>query len=143
MNRKKFDILTGVLLMIASVGGFVYSNGLRGDAGTLPRIIFVALLLCGAGLIAVTLMDKRPLEEEDKDDKKKLILVTASILGYIILMNFVGFYLATAVYLIGTMYLFGVKNWKVLIGTTLCFDIIIYFAFEKLLYIQLPAPFFL
>ena len=139
---KRIDICTGILLMLLSAYGFVYSSGLRGDAGTLPRLVFIGLFLCGGLLALFTALDKKSAGEEEKEDKKRLWAIILSILGYILIMNVVGFYLATVLYLAGTMYAFGVKSWKLLIGVPVVFDLIIFVAFEKMLAIQLPAPFF-
>ena len=140
---KRIDMITGILLMALSGWGFVYSGGLRGDAGTLPRLIFAALFLCGGALALLAALDKKEPSQEEKDDKKRLLWIVLSILSYILLINIGGFYLATAVYLAGTMFFFGVKSWKLLVTIPVVFDLIIFFAFEKLLTIQLPTAFFL
>ena len=140
---KIIDIITSVILTICSAAGIFYSNGLRGDAGVLPRIVFVGLLICAIALLVTSFTKTHEQAESTGTDWKRLGISAGVALVYLILIPILGFYLATFLYLVATMFVFGVKSWKILVAVPVIFNIVIYLAFEKLLTIFLPAPFFL
>ncbi|RKX82195.1 MAG: hypothetical protein DRP58_10660 [Spirochaetes bacterium] len=57
---------------------------------------------------------------------------------YLIIMQFIGYYLATIIYLILGMYYLSYRNWKVMSSLTAGWVIFSYFAFYRLLYVPLP-----
>ena len=74
--------------------------------------------------------------------KKWLVAVSGAIL-YVVLMNIIGFYIASVFYLAATMFSFGVRNKKILILTPVVFDLAIWICFGLILNISLPASFFM
>lgn len=139
---KKADRITGIIIMWLSVYGYIYSANLRGDAGLLPKIIFVALFL-GATALFANSFSKKPDESVEKVLWKKWFVAVGGAILYVILMNILGFYIASVLYLAATMYYFGVGSKKTLILVPVIFDLVIWVCFNLILGIRLPAPFFL
>ena len=139
-NMKKADRITSVVIMALSVYGFIYSNKLKGDAGVLPKIIFIALMLGAVALFGFSFSNKSGEDVEKVAWKKWLVAVSGAIL-YVVLMNIIGFYIASVFYLAATMFSFGVRNKKILILTPVVFDLAIWICFGLILNISLPASF--
>ncbi len=139
---KKADRITSVIIMALSVYGFIYSCNLRGDAGVLPRIVFAALILGSIALFVLS-FSKRPDEGVERVVWKKWFIAAGGAIVYVVLMNIIGFYIASALYLAATMFYFGVRNKKTLILTPVIFDLAIWACFSLILGIRLPVPFFL
>lgn len=140
---KTADRITGLVIAALSVIGFIYSKGLRGDAGKVPMFIFVGLFIAGVALVLYThlkVAESKPLESMLWG---RWFLAVFTGIAYAVLIPVIGFYAASAVYLFGAMYLFGVRNKKTLVIIPAVFVLIIYLLFAKLLGIRLPAPFFM
>jgi hypothetical protein len=57
---------------------------------------------------------------------------------YLIVMQIIGYNMATIIYLISGMYFLTYRNWKVMISLTAGWVLFSYFAFYRLLYVPLP-----
>lgn len=139
---KVADRITGVVIMALSVYGYIYSKNLKGDAGVLPAIIFAALFIGAVALVANS-FSKKPAEEIEKMNWRKWFIAVGTAVLYVVMMNIIGFYLASALYLVGTMYYFGVRKLKTLVLVPVVFDALIWVCFGLILGISLPVPFFM
>jgi putative tricarboxylic transport membrane protein len=73
-----------------------------------------------------------------------LVIGMAATLGYVALVQTLGFFLSTALYLAGFLALGGYRRWGVLAATSVLGALILMFIFMKLVYVSLPigvAPF--
>lgn len=139
---KVADRVTGIVIMVLSVYGYIYSKNLKGDAGVLPSIIFAAMFI-GAVALFVSSFSKKHAEEIEKMNWQKWFIAVGTAILYVAMMNIVGFYIASALYLIGTMFYFGVHNVKTLVLVPVVFDMLIWVCFGLILGISLPTPFFM
>jgi len=57
---------------------------------------------------------------------------------YILMLDFLGFFSSSIIFLAVLMLSFQVRDWKVVIGVPLMFLLFVYFLFEKLLVFPLP-----
>jgi len=159
----KADKSIGVLLILFSA--FMYWQAGRLPAGTfgtggadfVPKIIFVLLALSGAILAAGAYFKTRtPVEAGGKIQKKspgaaaKEILaahksvITAFLVffGYVILMYYLGYLIATAVFMPVMMWVLGPRTLKsagIIAVVTVGVVLGIYVIFEKFLKIFLPS----
>lgn len=65
------------------------------------------------------------------------LLIFLFTVVYIILFRFTNFFVATTIFLITLMKFYKVKSWKVIILTTVIFDIVIYVGFVRFLNVPL------
>ena len=76
------------------------------------------------------------------DDELKTIIHSKLTIIWVGLYTFAfqqfGFLFPTMVFLLGEMYLFGEKRWKVLVSISILLPIIFYFLFTKVFGIYLP-----
>ena len=139
---KRADRISGMVLMLISAYGYIYSSGLKGDAGVLPKLIFIGML-CGAAALFMLSFSKAQSENLEKMKWKKWLAAVGGATIYAALINVLGFYLASAFYLSATMFGFGVRSKKTLIAVPAIFDLLIFVCFGVILGIHLPAPMFL
>ena len=139
---KTADRITGVILLVLSVYGYIYSSKLKGDAGTLPKLIFIGLIISSIALFVFSFISKEN-EPLEKMNWKKWTVAVVGAIAYAALINVLGFYIATALYLVLTMFYFGVRNIKTLILVPVIFNLIIFVGFGMILGIRMPAPAFL
>lgn len=67
-----------------------------------------------------------------------VILYIVMIILYLLIMQLIGYFLSTAIFLISGMYILSYRNWKVMISVSAGWILFSYFAFYKLLYVPLP-----
>jgi len=67
-----------------------------------------------------------------------VIIYIVMIVAYLFFMQLIGYFLATALFLISGMYYLTYRNWKVMISMSVGWMLFSYFAFYKLLYVPLP-----
>jgi len=100
------------------------------------------LWLIAIFIFSTLLLIKGLLGNEEKDPpwghiKKVTAFIIMTIL-YIIIMQFIGYYLSTVIYLILGMYYLSYRNWIVMISIAGGWVVFSYFAFYRLLYVPLP-----
>ncbi|MBB6482178.1 tripartite tricarboxylate transporter TctB family protein [Spirochaeta isovalerica] len=68
----------------------------------------------------------------------KVFIYIGLIVAYLLIMQLIGYFLATILFLITGMYFLTYRNWKVMISMSVGWILFSYFAFYKLLYVPLP-----
>ena len=157
------DKVIGLILIAFSVFMYVQADRLPpamfGALGAdfVPKILFAVLAVCGAALIVQSLIRERKSTGSAADSQleKGLLLKIKALLGYyqyvifgflaflayVILMYYLGYPIATLIFLPVIMWILGPRNKKsvvVIILTTLGVTFIIYYSFLKLLSVFLP-----
>ena len=104
----------------------------------------VVPLLWIAGIFgfSLLLLIRALIGHEEKDPAwgrigKVSVFIALTIL-YLLIMQIIGYYLATIIYLVTGMYYLAYRNWKVMISMTAGWVLFSYFAFYRLLYVPLP-----
>ena len=107
-------------------------------ARTLPRLWAFLMLLASIGAyIAI-------LKKSNKPDKKFDRWVFALLVGLgsivsVLLFQWIGYYLSSALFIVIVMIAMGERNWIQLTLTPIIWCVFTYFVFNKLLYISLPV----
>ena len=127
----EFAILFGILAL---------SFPDRGDEvgpGVVPLLWIIGIF--GFGFL---LLIRGLIGHENKDPAWGRIGKVSVFIGmtiiYLIIMQIIGYYLATIIYLISGMYYLAYRDWKVMISMTAGWILFSYFAFYRLLYVPLP-----
>ena len=140
-------LLLSIFLLIAillykSTAGF--PDMVQGSTATYIRFLAISLgTLC---LLEVILW----LRKQERDEKKKLNLATAParfwalltvMFGYSMLLEPLGFYLASALFMPSTMFILGTRNKLHIILTSGGVLLFVYLVFAKLLGVPLPESY--
>jgi len=163
----KEDKVIGLILIAFSVFMYVQADRLPPamfgalGADLVPKILFAVLAVCGAALIVQSLSREKKAKASGVDsqpenaggegviDKTKALLKYyqyvifgfLAFLAYVILMYYLGYPIATLIFLPVIMWILGPRSKKsvvVIILTTLGVTFIIYYSFLKLLNVFLP-----
>ncbi len=112
------------------------------EAGVGPGVVPL-LWIIGIFSFSILLLIKALLRFEEKDPRWGRIGVVFVYLGftilYLILMQYIGYFISTILFLVGGMYYLAYRKWKVIIYLTAGWLLFSYFAFYKLLYVPLPT----
>ena len=137
-DRKQM-ILVGLLTLVLAGAGWWFSAGWSADASRFPRLALSLLALLGLLLMVQAARGK--LVGEYMIHAKQLVgpaISFAIILGYVLLLEVIGFYVATALFLAGYMFYLGQRSWKVMLGATAGVLAFIYLLFTQALGTPLP-----
>ena len=125
-------------LFLVLVVNFPAKRGTGVGAGVVPL-----LWIIGIFAFSLLLFIQAVLRKEDKDPQwgriDVVLIYFGSTIVYLILMQYIGYFLSTILFLIGGMYYLTYRNWKVMISLTAGWLLFSYFAFYKLLYVPLPT----
>jgi putative tricarboxylic transport membrane protein len=151
MSESKQNIILGLIVIIGS--GLLFWNTFYFPASIkpnapgpdfFPRIILSILLILGAALLASNLFIKRKEEISSKSllNDKKILLAVGLIVLYLVLLPYLGFLLASFLY-ISLNLINRVKRRIKVITLAAISSACLYIIFAWLLNIRLPQFFFI
>ena len=112
-----------------------------GGPGTFP---FLVLSIMTVGFFLITVKEYRKMrrgndtQRTDPADSKRVLALFAATVAYVLLLEFTGYILATALLLLASLLLFGERDKRVLIAVPVLFTVALWFLFQQLLEVQLP-----
>jgi hypothetical protein len=114
---------------------------LRKDSAIFPVILLIAIVFLNIILLINALKKTKKIKANDKEIKWEIIksplMVFLLTVAYAFLFAKTNFYIATTVYMIALMKYYKVKSLKLIILSTLIFNLIIYISFSKFLLVPL------
>ena len=149
-ENKAEKVGGGILLIFSLVLLFVLIpsqvkevKGFGVSPRVFPIILSMILLVLSLSLFwrghSNKATDKDTNEYEISAKETKLVLLTVLLIGaYIVMLEYLGYLITTVVVLGFLMYMYGQKNIKSIVITSLVIPLTIYYFFTKLMQIRLP-----
>ena len=147
---KKADIGVGVGLIILSAWIFWYANAYRQAAiyyygpNFFPQILAIIMAICAIVLILKALQGKALPKQESIYLKgfARMLVAIAICIGYLFLMQVIGFALGTVVFLFVLMMFIGQKGLLKRVASSVLVSLIVWAIFRYFLVIPLPTGMF-
>ena len=144
MQTVDQDMVSGIGLIVFGTTGFIGASRLENlvvadlSAAFFPNILFGILIFCGICLLY---------QSQKRVNKVKLPTfnyvrlgaMLAVLSGYVYIMDYVGFILATVLFLFAAMYVFGERRKLILFSVSIAAAVIVYFLFTEAFMIVLPG----
>lgn len=105
----------------------------------MPRIYAAILFILGGIVVVQGLMAKKREEEENEKTLGYAVISMVFVLVFLILIPVIGFYISTALLVVGLLLFSKVRNYILLISVPVGTVLFIYVCFEKLLKVAIPA----
>ena len=144
-TSKKLDINfgAGIFLIIGAII-FLLETRKIADPGSkmFPYGICALTIIIGITLIVKSVFKLGHQEEFDFSNTGRAMLYALILLTYVLAINYIGFYIATPIYLVVGMLFLGQKQPKTLIGVALGTTLVIYLFFDLLLGMKIPQGIF-
>ncbi|MFB5195926.1 tripartite tricarboxylate transporter TctB family protein [Neobacillus sp. KR4-4] len=143
---KRIDIsIAGVLILLAGLiiftsTSFPKAQGHDVGAGFFPAILSIILILLSVILIFTAM--KKGSEAAEKKDWKKAVLAMVYTFIYFLLLNYIGYLIATPLFLAGMMWYYQYRKKFSLVLWSLFITGIMYVCFVNLLKVPLPVGIF-
>jgi hypothetical protein len=143
-SKLKHDMVAGLVIFVGSAAGFAHTFTMYPEAAVFPRFIlgFMALLS-----IYLVVKNHSAGQAEAKREAffiypPRLLLILVLMLSYMFLVNRLGYYTSTLIFLPGTAYALGFRNLVYIAMTTLLYLLFVFLVFNTLFSLPFPAEFF-
>lgn len=149
-DMKRADIRVGTGVIILATWVFWYSSGYRGTViyvygpNLFPQLLSVLIILCGVILI-VRAMRGKALAKTDRIDRQGFVRTAIAIgicIGYLYLMQFIGFAMGTSVFLFVLMTFLGQQGLVKRVISSILTSLVVWAMFRYFLVIPLPTGMF-
>ena len=152
MTNRQRDIIAAVVFLAFGIFMFGNSAGINPiipnevGSGYVPKFVSIVIAILSISLLILTLLKKKigPNEKTDEDIKGGIFTVMA-LAAYVILFEFLGFLVSTALYLfVQITLLSNAKNRKLLVFGIIAVvvPLVIYGLFKTLFNMPFPAGIF-
>jgi len=145
VSGQKTDIALSLSLAAFSAYIFFTASEFPGEAGTFPKLVSAATFILIIFQLILSMYNIKRISHtesdivEKKHINKNLMITIIGIIAYLVLIFFVGYLIATALYLSISIYLYGYHK-KLNIGLiTISMVVFLYIVFVLLLRINLPS----
>ncbi|MFZ5753151.1 MAG: tripartite tricarboxylate transporter TctB family protein [Bacillota bacterium] len=139
---RKGTTIIGVLLIIISTLFLIHTNSFPPPtAKTLgptfwPRIVLTVTIVLSVLMIAYQWMI--PEIKLQNGNITRAVLGMVCLILFLVLCNFLGYFITALIFLVSILLIMGEKNWKILIMYPICFLLFIYLVFYLTLDVELP-----
>lgn len=148
---KTFNYMYGTfMILLAAIafyvsGTFVNIGGYDIGPAAYPRVVSIIIVLLSAALIVSTVIDKRLsgklADLFNQREFTKVIFSLVLFVFYFFSMKYLGFFVATLLFMIVSLWLLKVQSWLKILAMSILFTSIVFFIFRYVLYIKLPEGF--
>lgn len=142
MQKARFqDLCIGVLVTVIGVGAFILTNTMSPDAKLYTRVVTGLFAALGGILVVYTLIKRNvpsPMGEADFTKANAVMVMLLLIIAYVILINVLGFFVSSTLYMLASMVYMGARKAKGMVITVFFMLIFIYFLFVMQLKVPLP-----
>ena len=142
---KRINANTFVGIGFAAFGAFLFyqAGQLRNQdefgPSTFPKLIAIVMIACGLLLAVQSVLFKNvPKFEWNRNSFFRVLILAALLVVYLILMPRVGFIICTIVLIAAALWLFEMRDIKLLAILSVVCPVVLYFLFAKLLNVPLP-----
>lgn len=144
---KTRDVGVGLILLFLSLifWYFIIPNEVRGiTASLLPRVYIACLGFLGILLIVRSRSRKQTKKQDiskpqnDRGRPARVIVIAVILIIYILLMDFLGYFISTLLALLSLMLYLGLRNWKVVLAASVTTVVFIYCFFKMGMNVQFP-----
>lgn len=144
-SKRKYAgrLLFPVFFILVSLAFYTVSFQIKGRLGDavgpaiVPMLWLVGIIILSIFIIIRTLLGH---EKEDPEWGRKGLVLTylAATIFYLYAIIFIGYYIATFLYIGIGIYSLSYKNWKVILPLCAGWIVFSYVAFYRILYVPLP-----
>lgn len=137
-KTQLYDFITAGVIYAISIFFLTGSFSIpTPESRIMPRVYAILLIVCATILVLRRLKNK---DNDSYDYSGSHIAVTliAMMAAYVAASHFVGMYVTTPIFLLGSMYFLGMHSWKVLIPVAVGMDVFIYLVFSVVFKVAIP-----
>ena len=144
----KRDSIVCILLLCFYVVMFVESIGLKQVARTYPQVLIILCAIFTVALLAKSIAARQKEDTSTQSAEEKRValavirdvaVICAALIAYARLIKVLGYITSSVLFIAVTLVFLRIKKWYVVAGISLGTTLFLYFMFNNLLGILLPA----
>lgn len=143
MTKKNKELIS-IVFMYVICGFFFFGAGdFKGDAGLFPKLL--SGLVAFLNTINLFIVFKNGVPEKKRKEERtnrKLLIITLLCVIYVVIIGYLGFIIASIMFLLASFYLLDVENKKRAVMVALLTVALIYICFSILLQVRVPIGIF-
>jgi len=141
------DIWIGAFLAIVATIFLLQALKFPGESVYFPSVMLIALLLTSLGVFGLGIwktvqVKQKKAEYTNPELRMRPFIVFISVIVYVFCIDKIGFFVTSAIYLPCEMLLFGQRNLKIIIISTVGCLACLYFIFVAQMQIHMPQAIF-
>jgi len=139
LKKKNIDAIVGLVIFLFCIFFYFiiipwqikepFSVEILLPPSYFPKTYTIVLAFLGLGLVIQSLSSGKLAKVETVNCQKTVFTSIVLILIYLVLFNFIGYYLATILALIGLMVLYGYRKWRTILLVAFMFTFVVYLLF--------------
>jgi len=140
MKMAVKDKITAAVIFIISIAGYIKAGEYEmGGASTFPKAIFMGSIVLSVALFLAAQFDfYKGKEKKENINIKRMGMIIGITILYFVLIDTVGYFIVTPLFLFLLSIILGYKNKKILFLYPLFFSIFLYLVFRSFLNVPLP-----
>lgn len=137
---RRVNILSAVFLSALGLFFLVYTliSDYQPDSKAIPIVLSLITIFASATLVIATIKGKFDNEQYDFSKTKSVLWFAITLIIYVILVYFIGYYIATFLFCSYTMWATGYRKIKTILIISIVLPILVYFFFETLFSLRIP-----
>lgn len=142
LKNVHVNVWIGALLIVLSIVFFIMAGQFRNpSAATWPKAVLIGIIILSSMLVVHGF--KLTGEHTDPgiipvSQLKGSMISLVCVIVYAVLMNYTGYFVASAVFLPLGMFALGQRNWKAILGVTVGLELFVYVLFVLQLQLRMP-----
>lgn len=139
-KTRKQDLVIGIITVALGVFLWTYTPGFSDHTKAFCRFVLALFIGLGAILCAISIIKaKKPSGKEVKAAEfKNPLLMFCILVVYVILMTTLGFFVASALFMVATMLFMGYRKWIPIVCVTAGMLGFVWWLFSYTLMVRLP-----
>lgn len=134
----KLDTIIALILIISSLFFLNIAREFPDKSRLFPRIILYAMIIFSILVIVESIVKDSKVAEIGKNNLKNVFIIVGLIIAYYILAKFLGFIIATFLFIIAATKFLGEDSFAKSLIIGIGFNILIYLVFVKFLNVPIP-----
>lgn len=145
--KKKLhqDIYISIITYIFTAVMLILGRNIKSAARAYPFLILGLITVLNTILLITTIIKSKKMSAEELDavntirwsNIRHAMLTFIIIAAYVVIFDILGYFIATALLLVGMMLLLGVRDWKVLVFVPVGLLAVLYYFFVMKLHVPL------
>ncbi len=136
IKKLHYDVYTGTALSLFSVWVLLQAAGIPGEAKLLPMALSALMVVCAVTVLANGIRKTRAANDSGTVnllEHKHAFLFMLGIFVYYLGFRYIGYWVATPVFLIVSQKWLNVRSWKVNLIVTITYTLVAYILFVAVL----------
>lgn len=142
--NKKLNVFIGIVIVLFSAFMYLLTGDMPKESALFPRGLIILFAILGILLSITSLKDKKDSSKDIKTifaSTKEALIGLGIITAYAVAINFVGFFIATTVFIVAFMIVYKQKSIRKIMITAVVLNLFIYLVFVYQLNVPLPKGF--